>query len=180
MAGTPPPPGRDATPTDYVALAVVTRPHGIRGELKVKLFNPDSGVLLELRRARMVLPDGETREVVLRNPREIPGGLIVRLDGVDDRDAAEALRGARFEVTRGELDPTAPDEFYVVDLIGCWAELDGAPIGEVVAVLDYPTCDVLVVERAEGRIEIPLLDAYVGDIDLPARRIAIRSLEGLS
>jgi 16S rRNA processing protein RimM len=165
---------------EHVVLAVVTRPHGVRGELKVKLFNPDSDVLLRKRRARLVLADGEAREVSLRNPRAVPGGMIVRLDGVDDREAAEALRGARFEVKRADLEPAGDDEFYVVDLIGCRAELHGAPIGEVVAVRDYPTCDVLVVEGAGGCLEIPLLDAYVGDIDLVERRIAIRSLEGLS
>lgn len=165
---------------DYVVLAQVTRPHGVRGELKVKLFNPDSDLLLRLRQVRMVLPEGDAREVTLRKPREVPGGLIVALDGVDDRDAAEALRGARFEVPRAALEPTDPDEFYIVDLIGCRAELDGELLGTVVTVLDYPTCDVIVVEDGARRLEIPLIDAYVGDIDLAARRVSIRSLEGLT
>lgn len=164
---------------EYVALAEVTRPHGIGGELKVRVFNPDSDLLLRLRKVRMVLGDGEVREVALRKPRVVPGGLILRLDGVDDRNAAEALRGARFEVPRSALEPPEPDEFYVVDLVGCRAELDGELLGEVADVLDYPTCDVLVVEGARGTIEIPIVDAYVGEIDPAGRRIAIKTLEGL-
>lgn len=165
---------------DYVALGAVTRPHGIRGELKVKVFNPDSSLLASQRTVRMVMPDDSVREVTVRQRREVPGGLIVRLEGVDDRDAAEALRGARFEVSRSELGPTEEGEYFVVDLVGCRAMVGDETIGEVVDVIEYPTCEALVIQRPDGRVEIPMLEVYVGEVDVAGRRIEIKSLEGLA
>lgn len=146
---------------------MVARPHGVRGELRLKVFNPDSDVLERQRHVRLVPRDGEARLIRVRSLRAVPGALLVRLDGVDDRDAAEALRGAHLEVPRDALDDIeADDEHYVVDLIGSRAMLGDTEIGTVSDVASYPTCDALVIARAEGgKLEVPLQGSYVGEIE---------------
>jgi 16S rRNA processing protein RimM len=169
------------TEATYVALAEVARPHGIAGEVRLKVYNLDSDLLLERPRIRLVERDGNVRATKFRSIRRVPGAMLARLDGVDDRDAAEALRGARVEVERrvlGEADEE--DEHFVCDLVGCRVRAGGEDIGEVVGFESYPTCDALVVERREGgRFELPLTASFVLSIDEEARLIEADHLEGL-
>ena len=168
-----------ASAEPHVALAVVARAHGIQGELRLKVFNPDSDLLQKQRRVRLVMPDGEVRQVRIKQARVVPGALLVRLEGVTDRDAAEALRGAHLEVPRAALaDVAEEDEHYVVDLIGSTVMLDNSEIGVVTDVARYPTCDALLVKRHEGKkIEVPLQDAYVAEIR--AGIVVLTTIDGL-
>ena len=164
----------------YVALAEVARPHGVRGELRLKIYNPDSEVLLGRPAIRLVTDDGETRPARLQSARQVPGALLVRLSGVADRDAAEQLRGARIEVLRSALQPTAGDEFYCCDLEGCSVLVAGERIGRVQSVASYPTCDALVIARdGAPRLEVPLLERYVCSIDVEHGRIELKTIAGL-
>lgn len=179
-----PPQDTPAEGTEFIALAEVARPHGVRGELKLRVYNPDSDLLQQQRSLRLVSPSGEVREAKLRNIRSLPGGdLLARMDGVGHRDEAEALRGWRFEVPRDALTPTeGDDEFYVVDLQGCTAYLEGEALGTVVEVLQYPTCDVLVVDRdgnRKNRLEVPFLAPYVGEVSVTDKRVEVLTIEGL-
>jgi 16S rRNA processing protein RimM len=164
----------------FVALARVVKAHGVRGELRLKLFNPDSGVLTRRPRVRLSMPDGELRSAELESVREVPGGLLARLRGVSDRDQAEALRGALLEVPRAELAPLDDDEFYFSDLEGCAVMLGRETLGRVTTVVSYPTCDALVVERIGSKpLEVPLHETYVGSIDLDGGRIELLTIDEL-
>ena len=163
-----------------MAVAEIARPHGVKGELRLKLYNPDSELLLSRPPIRLVLPDGERRAAEIRAIRVVPKTLLIRLAGVGDRDAADALRGAQLEVARDLFAPADDDEFYVCDLTGCEVRMADERIGTVKTVAAYPTCDVLVVQRDQGpRLEVPMLSAYVGDIDLEGRTVSLLSIEGL-
>src|SRR5580698_1587005 len=135
--------------TAYVAVAEVARPHGVRGELRLKVYNPDSDLLTRRAGAavRLRLPDGSERDVAVLHAREANKALLVRLAGVDDRDAAEALRGAEVCVPRDAFPPLAEGEFYACDLEGARAVLrSGEEVGRVTGLVSYPTCDALVVD----------------------------------
>lgn len=173
---------KPAPPKDgFVAVAEVARPHGILGELRLKLYNPDSDLLLRRPSARLRLPDGEAREIAITSAREANKAVLVRLAGVDGRDAAEALRGAEICVPRDAFPALGDGEFYACDLEGARAVLrSGEELGRVVGVTSYPTCDVLVVERAGGgRLEVPLLEAFVGAVDAAQGVVEIVTIEGL-
>jgi 16S rRNA processing protein RimM len=161
----------------YVAIAEVARPHGVQGELRLKLYNEESEVLLERPRVRLVCGDGAVREVRVKAVRQVPGALLVRLDGIDDRDAAETVRGARIEVPRELLPPPGEGELYVCDLEGCRVRVAGNDVGAVVGVASYPSCDALVVELDAGRrVEVPLVDTNLVAVDLEARVVELASL----
>ena len=139
------------------------------------MYNLDSDLLLGRPRIRLV-KDGAAQQAAIRSARRVPGAILLRLDSVNDRDAAEALRGARIEVPREALEPVADGEYYHCDLEGCEVRAGGERIGVVARVVSYPTCDSLVVARAAGEIEVPLTDAYVAAVDLTARTIELSSL----
>jgi 16S rRNA processing protein RimM len=107
--------------------------------------------------------------------------VIAAVDGVADRDAAEALRGVRLYVERSALPPPEEDEFYHADLVGMAAvEADGTPFGRVVAVHDFGAGDSLEIERPEGgTILVPFSRAAVPVVDVAARRLVIDPPEGL-
>jgi len=171
-----------ARPADgYVVVAEVARPHGVQGELRLKLYNPDSDLLARRPLVRLRLADGATRDIAITSARDANKALLVRLAGIDDRDAAEALRGAEICVPRESFPPLEEGEFYACDVEGARAVLrGGAELGHVAAVTSYPTCEVLVIERTSGgRLEVPLLAAYVGAVDVEQGMVEILSLDGL-
>jgi 16S rRNA processing protein RimM len=114
---------------------------------------------------------------------EAKGVVIARIDGVEDRNQAEALRGVRLYVSRDALPaPEGAEEFYHADLIGLDAALaDGTVFGRVVAVHDYGAGDSLEVERPEGggTVLVPFTRAAVPVVDLQARRLVVDPPEGL-
>ncbi len=173
-----PPAARDR---GLVAVAEVARPHGIAGELRLKVYNPDSDLLLGRPPVRLRLPDGTEREARIAYARENGKALLVRLDGIADRNAAEALRGAEVCVPRAALPPPGEGEFYAWDLEGASAVLtSGETVGRVEGITSYPTCDVIVIERAPGkRIEVPLVEAYVARVDAGHGVVELHTVEGL-
>lgn len=107
--------------------------------------------------------------------------LIARIDGVDDRTAAEALGKVGLYVPRAVLPATGEDEFYYADLIGLAAELtDGTALGTVRAVHDFGAGDVVELRTPEGAdLMVPFTRAVVPVVDLAGRRIVIAPPPGL-
>jgi 16S rRNA processing protein RimM len=144
------------------------------------MYNEGSGLLLKKPTVRLVLADGKERPAKIVAARRANKVILIELAGLVDRNEAELLRGAKFFVPRDQLAPLDDDEFYAADLEGAKVFLAGEEIGRVKLVQEYPTCDVIVVER-EGKpaIEVPLVDAYVGSVDAAAGRVELVSIEGL-
>lgn len=162
----------------------IAKAHGITGEFVVDVRTDDPegrfavGNRLRLKNFRT----GIDREVVIASVRPHGGRLLVRLDGVADRDAAEALRGGLFMVDSAELPPIDdPDEFYDHQLEGLVVRtLDGAPVGTVNEVLHTPGGELLSV-RAEsgGEVLVPFVSEIVTSVSLDAGLIEIDPPEGL-
>lgn len=183
-------------------LASVARPHGVRGELRLTVFNEDSDLLLGRDEVIVHLPDGQEHEVSVDAVRRAGKAILIKLHSVDDRDRAEELRGATLGVRRDELPPLPDGEIYYCDVEGAEVRVaersepslsgllgGGAPhqdrreyrVGVVERVVEYPTAAVLVVRRDDGsRIEVPLIESYVEKIDTEKRVVMLSSIEGLS
>jgi len=129
-------------PDRPVTLAAITGAHGVRGEVRLKLF----GDGLDGYRSF----NGGT--LTLQSIRASGGGAVARFAEVTDRNRAEALRGTALTVPRSALPPLAPGEYYHCDLIGLPAlTTDGEAIGTVVLVENFGAGDVLEIERPDGR-----------------------------
>jgi 16S rRNA processing protein RimM len=138
-----------------VALAAIAGAHGVKGELRLKLF---SDSVESLARQSRVFVGG--RELALRDVKVGGKTAIARIEGVSDRTAAEALRGQLVEIDRADLPPLEEGEYYHADLIGlpCVDEA-GNSLGTVAAVENFGAGDLLEVERPDGkRSLIPFRD----------------------
>ena len=164
-----------------VAIAEVARPHGVRGELRLKVYNPDTDLLGRGTTVVLRAPDARETQAKLTAVRPIEGALLVRLDGVADRDAAEALRGTQLCVPRSSFPPAEDGEFYACDVEGARAELvDGSWVGTVLELRNYPTIDVLVVKTHDDKtLEVPLTDDYVAAIDVGAYVVRLHHVDEL-
>jgi 16S rRNA processing protein RimM len=165
----------------WVPLAEVARPHGVRGEVRLRLFNKASDVLLDQEQVLVRMQDGEEHEVTVERARRADDAILMKLYSVDDRDRADDLRGALVCVRRRAFPAPAEGEFYAVDVVGAEARLEGVRLGEVVEVLSYPTVEAILVrpDDGEGLWEIPLSDAYVGKVDTSAHLVEVLTLDGL-
>ncbi len=171
-------------PDAWVPLGEVARPHGVRGELRLRPFNRDSDLLLELDEVLVRFPEGDEQEVSVDSVRRANDAILLKLHSVDDRDAAAELRGALVCARRGEFPPLEPGEFYVCDVEGARVVLerpDGPELGRVMDLRSYPTVDVLVVAAADrGRPwEVPLVQGVVESVDLPGGIVVLATFDGL-
>ena len=149
-----------------IALAAVAGAHGVKGELRLKLFTDSIDSLS--RHSKLSVGGAERRLLSIRDGKM----AVARFEGIADRAAAEALRGSLVEVDRSSLPPLEEDEYYHADLIGLTAaDREGNPIGAVVAVENYGAGDLLEIESAGGRRS--LIPFKPGIADLADGRIVI-------
>jgi 16S rRNA processing protein RimM len=170
------------SPDAWVPLAEVMRPHGVRGELRLKLFNTDSDVLLSQDEVLVRLKDGEEHEVSVDSARRADDAILMKLYSIDDRDRADELRGALVCVKREAFEELPAGEFYACDVLGAQVLLpDGEELGTVRELLNYPAADVLVVRAKDGGKdwEVPLMAAYVENVDVALGVVKLVTLDGL-
>jgi 16S rRNA processing protein RimM len=169
-------------PDAWVPLAAVMRPHGVRGELRLKLFNTDSDVLLSQDEVLVRLEGGEEHEVSVDSARRAADAILMKLYSIDDRDQADDLRGALVCVRRSSFPELPEGEFYGCDVLGCRVLFPGGDeLGTVREFLNYPAADVLVVRaKDEGKDwEIPLMAAFVEKVDVAQGVVRLLTLDGL-
>jgi 16S rRNA processing protein RimM len=155
-----------------ILLGRVIGAFGVRGEVKLLSFTDPADTILryqpwQLRHA------GAEREVVGARGRMSAKGLTVKLHGIDDRDAAQALAGAEVWVPRSRLPAAKPGEYYWVDLEGLEVvNLEGVVLGHVSHLFETAANQVLVVGGERERL-IPYLDDFVLGVDFDAGRIDV-------
>jgi 16S rRNA processing protein RimM len=157
-----------------VALGVITKPHGVRGQVRVRPHNPATATLGSLDAVTLRAPDGSLRQLGVEAVGGTADAPILTLTGVHDRDAADALRGSEVCVPRPALPPPGPDEWYVADLIGLKVrDAQGTVLGEVQDVASYPSIDCLRVRSADGVREVPMVEPWLVSVDLAAGEVRV-------
>jgi 16S rRNA processing protein RimM len=167
------------TPPPYLELGYVARAHGLRGEVAVRPFDPGSETLDTVQRVRVRTRVGEEREMRIESLRPTPKEDIVVFEGVETREAAEALVGSTVFVYREDLEPPAEGEYFQGDLVGLAAvDEAGQELGTVVEVWATGEVPNLVI-RGPGKPEliVPFADEFVPSVDMPGGRIVIRPPE---
>ena len=143
-----------------IALAAIAGAHGVKGELRLKLFTDDAE---KLRHYEPLYVAGEPRRLLdIKQSGKMP---IARFEDISDRTSAEALRGSLIEIDRSSLPPLAEGEYYHADLIGVPAvDCGGNRLGTVVAVENYGAGDLLEIEAVTGRSSLIPLKAGIADL----------------
>jgi 16S rRNA processing protein RimM len=144
-----------------IALAAVAGAHGIKGELRLKLFSDSAASLA--RYQRLYLGGAERR---LLSIREGAKAAVARFEGVNDRAQAEALRGELVEIDRSSLPPLEEGEYYHADLIGLRCEdREGRAVGTVIAVENFGAGDLLEIERENGQKSLIPFTNGIADLE---------------
>jgi 16S rRNA processing protein RimM len=176
----PAPDDAPAFPDDAVEVGRVMGAWGVKGGIKVKPFAADPQALFSSKRWFLRPPDvprpgapatlpGLLR---VREAREQGDAIVATCADIDDRDAAERLKGARVFVARSSFPTAGADEYYWVDLIGLQVhDREGVVLGTVSGLLETgPHCVLSVTPPGHGASEvlIPFVAAYVDRVDLAA------------
>jgi 16S rRNA processing protein RimM len=171
-------------PADAIEVGRIAAAWGVKGWFKVLPHSADPQALFSSKRWYLQPSERGPRvfsgTVLLRvrEARDHSGTIVARADGVDDRAAAETLKGARIFVPRSSFPTASDDEFYWVDLLGLdVVNREGVHLGQVRDLMATGPQTVLVLEYEEGgkKLErmLPFVSAYVERVDLKARRIEV-------
>jgi 16S rRNA processing protein RimM len=162
---------------DLVVVGRVGPPRGVRGDVFVE---PRTDAP-EQRFAEGAVLHAEPRPLTVASASSASGRLVVHFVGVNDRSAAEALRGVELAIPAGERPPLEdPDEYYDTDLVGLAAStVDGAELGSVEDVVHAGGASYLVVPVAGRARLVPFVAAIVPTVDLAAGRVVIDPPDGL-
>jgi 16S rRNA processing protein RimM len=163
-----------------VEIGVVGRPHGVRGSLHVFLHNPSSEILAGLESVEIAAAGARgASSYRVVDTKRAGKQRVLTLEGVDSRELAEALNGARVLVPRSALPRLEEGEFYVDDLIGLAVVSGGLPVGTVISSRAQGGVEVLTVRGEACDVEVPLVGDYVVGIDLAAARIEVANIDDL-
>jgi len=155
----------------FIEAGEIVTTHGVRGEVKVLTWLDDPEMLCEFDRCRI---DG--KEVAMQQVRVQKTCNLVKLEGVDTMEAAQALRGKVIELYREDIDD---EVIFAAELIGMEVSCEGSIIGKITDVLDYPGNQVYVV-KGKREYMIPAVSAFVLDTDMENNLMQVRLIEGMA
>lgn len=167
-------------PARMVLMGIIGAPRGIKGDIRVKCFTAEPR---DIAAYGPLWNADASRAYPIRVVGEIKGKdqVVVRIDGIADRNAAEALKGTELYVPRDALPPPEDDDFYHVDLIGLRAETPaGEFLGEVRAVFDHGAGDVLELGGGPYKgLVVPFTLEVVPSVDVAAGKLVVDPPDGL-
>jgi len=150
----------------------IAAPFGVKGWVKVQPFSEDPGALMDFESWR-VGRGGQQTHYSVEAIQDHGKALVAKLAGIDDRDAAYALRGQEISVAKHDLPPPQENEFYWSDLIGLKViNREGVELGRVDSLMESGANDLLVVKGMREHL-IPFVAAFVGEVDLAGGTIEV-------
>lgn len=155
----------------FLEAGEIVTTHGVRGEMKVLPWADGPEFLMDFKRVRI---DGT--EYKVESCRIQKTCNLLKLQGIDTMEMAQALRGKTVEVYREDADP---ETIFVAELIGMRVFFDGAEIGNVTQVLDYPGNKVYVV-KGEREYMIPAVKQFILSTDMQANEMHVKIIEGMA
>lgn len=159
----------------FITAGQIVNTHGIRGEVKLLPQGVDADALAG---CKTLFIGGEPYDCI--TSRVHKGCLLAKLKGVDDMDAALALKGCRVKVRREDVS-LPPGEYFDEELIGLTARdgSTGENLGKLEEVLSYPAHKIYVVRGGRDEFLIPAVPAFIAGIDMAAGTVDVHMMEGL-
>jgi 16S rRNA processing protein RimM len=168
---------QNALQTDYLVVGEILRPHGVRGELRMRVLT-DYPERLGTLETLYVGPDHNPHRVLgSRGHRET---VLLRLEGVPDRETAERYRGLLVHVAIEDAVPLEDGEHYLFELVGLTVVTEeGRELGQLVDVLETGANDVYVVKGPSGEVLLPAIPDVVREVDVQGGQMTVHLLDGL-
>ena len=163
----------EAHRNNRVCIGVIAGAHGVRGQVRIKSYTEDPAGFAAY---GPITDEAGNRRFAVTVTGSAKGVVLARIEGVGDRDAAQALRGTRLYVDRAALpEPDDEEVYYHADLIGLSAEdAEGTFLGRVIAVQNYGAGDLLEIEGPDRtEIVVPFTRAVVPLVDLDGGRLVV-------
>jgi 16S rRNA processing protein RimM len=160
---------------EWIELGRIRRPFGVKGWLHVESFTDPLEALLDYREWTLRSAAGARAKHVVAEGRPQGRELVVHLDGIEDRQAAQELVGAVIEVQRAELPPTRAREYYRADLLGLAVmNREGVDLGVLAHFVEAVNGATMVIKHAaSGEHWVPATAEYLWQVDLAAGRIIV-------
>lgn len=167
---------------DLLFIGRILGTHGVKGEVSVFPLTDDPKRFSILKDCILVTESPAKKiNIIAKNARYSNSKVILKLDGIDDCDAALALKGKYIAVTRDKAVKLAPNTYFICDMIGCRVmDEENGELGILSDVLQTGARDVYVIKRAKDKdLLIPAIKDVIKDIDLQAKVIHVHLLDGL-
>ena len=155
----------------YIEAGEIVTTHGVRGEIKLLSWLDSPEMLCEFDRCRI-----EGREYVMDTVRVQKTCNLVKLRGVDTMEDAQKLRGKTMELYREDI---SDELIFAAELVDVEVFADGASIGRIKEVLDYPGNSVYVVQ-GEREYLIPAVKEFILSTDLERNQMQVKLLKGMA
>ncbi len=165
---------------EKIKIGKIVNAAALRGEVKVYHYSDYKERFEELDRV-LLEHKGKYEEYGIEGVRYQKEMVILKLKGVSDRNAAEALKERDIYITEADLRDLPEDTFYIKDLIGCNVVNieDGSRIGAIADVLQNSAQDIYKIELASGKEAlIPAVGEFVKEVDMARRLVKIRLIPG--
>ena len=163
----------------FLQVGVISSTHGIRGEVKVFPTTDDA---LRFKKLKKVLLDTgrERLELEVQSVKFFKQFVIVKFRGIDNINDIEQYKGSALLVSREDAVALGENEYYIADVIGMEVETDGEHFGVLRDVMETGANEVYVIDTdSHGEVLVPAIRDCILDVDVEARKMKIRLLEGL-
>ena len=166
---------------EFIRIGKILKSQGHRGAVRVSPLTDFPDRFLDMKLARVRLPDGNKLEYTIGDVRDHGKFLTMKFKEIDDMDTSGKLRGGYIEVSRQELVPLQEDSYYIFDIVGL-SVYDAAEkfLGKITDVLQTGANDVYVVETDGKPLLLPALKGVVREVDLQGGRMLVDLPEGLA
>ena len=169
-----------STSDSLIEIGKILKPHGLKGEIKILLFNKSSRVLQENVPVTLKNDRGLSGDFRIEMIRYGSSKVIIKFFELSSIDDADTWRESIIWVQKELLPPVDDDEYYLLDLVGMSVFSDKNEfIGCIKNVLSYPANDVIVLDYKEKEILIPAVDEFIKLIDFEKKCLTIDVIDGL-
>ncbi len=165
-------------PPEFLAVGRVVRPHGLRGELLVQGI---SDLISSVTTSTTVYLGNDRVPTVVRGSRPHSKRFLLMLEGCEDRDTAELLRGEVIHIRYKEVEPLPKHVYYHWQILDMQVHTtDGEYLGKVIQIIETGANDVYLVQNEDGvDLLLPAIESVIMEVDLDKHRIVVDLLPGL-
>ena len=160
-------------------IGKIKEPHGLKGDLYILVFSRDVSWISQLQKLQLRSPDEVVKEYQVLSKKPHKEGLIVRLAGIADRNASEAVKGHQVWIPDDLLVSAEGETIYLHEILGFAVYLKDRCVGHVESFSSNGPQDLLVIRNEEHVFEVPFVEAFITNIDFSNQRLEMDFPEGL-